>query len=79
MEIVYKKDIRKDDLKIEIDQESLGIYVNLNGELIPICYWHIDEVEEDSSVMVPMMNAIHLFYTNPQELIDRLDFKFNIL
>jgi len=68
-------------LKMDIDQESLTIYYD-NGEPeqevedrehIPIVYWHIEEVEEDASVALAMVNAVHLFYTDPQDLLNRLN------
>jgi len=65
---------KKEMLSISIDQESLNIYVD-NGEFqepTHICYWHIDEVHEDANVSISMLNAVHLFHTNPQELINRL-------
>jgi len=61
-------------LSISLDKESLNIYVD-NGdtkEPTHICYWHIEEVEEDANVSISMINAVHLFHTNPQELINRL-------
>ena len=68
---------KKRKLSISIDKESLNIYVD-NGETkepTHVCYWHIEEVEEDSSVVVSMLNAVHLFHTNPQELVDKLGLK----
>jgi len=68
-------------LKMDIDQESLTIYYD-NGEPeqlledrehIPIVYWHIEEVEEDASVALAMVNAVNLFYTDPQDLLNRLN------
>jgi len=68
-------------LKMDLDQESLTIYYD-NGEPeqeledrehIPIVYWHIEEVEEDATVAFAMINAVHLFYTNPQDLLNRLN------
>ena len=61
------------DLKLDIDSESMTIYIyRENEEHIPIVYWHIEEVEEDANVAISMLYAMQLFYTNPQELIDRL-------
>jgi len=68
-------------LKLNIDDESVNIYYD-NGkegeevedrEHLHIVYWHIEEVEEDATVMFSIINAIQLFYTNPQELIDKLN------
>jgi len=62
------------DLKMDLDNESLTIYVyREHEEHIPIVYWHIDEVEEDATVAFAMINAVRLFYENPQELLDRLN------
>jgi hypothetical protein len=64
-------------LSISIDQESVNIYVD-NGEdkePLHIVYWHLDEVEEDASVAISIANTIHLYHTNPQELIDKLGFR----
>jgi hypothetical protein len=66
---------------MDIDQESLTIYYDKgepeqeieDREYIPIVYWHIEEVEEDASVALAMVNAVHLFYTNPQDLLNRLN------
>jgi hypothetical protein len=61
-------------LSLSIDSESVNVYID-NGatkEPLQVCYWHIDEVIEDGEVAVPMINAVHLYHTNPQELIDRL-------
>jgi hypothetical protein len=61
------------DLKLDLDSESITIYIHReNEEHIPIVYWHIEEVEEDANVAISMLYAMQLFYTNPQELIDRL-------
>jgi len=65
---------KKRKLSLSIDDESVNIYVD-NGETeepTHICYWHIAEVEKDAEVSLVMVNAVNLFHTNPQELIDRL-------
>ena len=62
------------EMKLVIDDESVNIYID-NGELkepTHICYWHLDEVEEDSSVAILIANAIHLFHTNKLKLIETL-------
>ena len=62
------------EMKLVIDDESVNIYID-NGELkepTHICYWHLDEVEEDSSVAISIANAIHLFHTNKLKLIETL-------
>ena len=61
-------------LSISIDSESVNIYVD-NGddkEPLHVVYWHLDEVEEDASVAISIANAIHLYHTNPQVLVDKL-------
>jgi len=65
---------KKELLSIAIDQESVNIYIDRGErkEPVHICYWHIEEVEEDASVAISMINAVHLFHTNPQELVDRI-------
>jgi rRNA processing protein Krr1/Pno1 len=65
---------QKKDLKMDLDQESLTIYIyREEQEHIPIVYWHIEEVEEDATVAFSMINAVRLFYENPQELLDRIN------
>jgi hypothetical protein len=68
--------MNSEDLKIDIDQESLHIFfTDDEGEnILSICYWHIDEVEEDSSVCISMLNAVQLYYTDRQKLIDILKY-----
>jgi len=64
------------NLKLAIDNESVNIYID-NGddeEPIHVVYWHLDEVEEDASVVISIANAIDLFYRDPKELLSRLDF-----
>ena len=62
------------NMKIDIDNESLHIYIEDNeGENIQsIVYWHIDEVAEDENVAISMVNAVHLFYTNQELLLNKL-------
>jgi len=60
------------DLKLTIDQESVNIYID-NGENkdpTNICYWHIDEWEEDSEVAISIFNAIQLYYTKPKHYLN---------
>lgn len=65
---------KKCKLEINIDQESLQVFIDNGDKKEPthVCYWHIEEVEEDVNVCISMINAVHLFHTNPQELVDRL-------
>jgi hypothetical protein len=65
---------KEQKLSIAIDNESVNIYVD-NGddkEPLHVVYWHIDEVAEEAGVAISMVIAVQLYYTNPQELIDRL-------
>ena len=58
------------NLKLQIDNESVNIYID-NGEdkdPIHICYWHIDEVKDDENVAIAMAKAVELFYKNPKKL-----------
>lgn len=65
---------KKEKLAIALDEESVNIYIDKGDDVDPIhvVYYHLDEVEEDASVAIPMINAVHLFHTNPQELVDRI-------
>lgn len=70
--VIFKGKKRK--LSIDIDQESVSIYID-NGETedpIHVVYWHIEEVQEDADVAISMVNAVHLYHTKPQELINVL-------
>lgn len=63
-----------ENMKIDIDDESLHIFID-NGEdidPISICYWHLDEVEEDAHVSIAMLKAVQLFYTDRQKLVELL-------
>lgn len=68
---------KREKLSIAIDQESVNIYIDRGEtkEPVHICYWHIEEVEEDASVAISMVNAVHLFHTDPQGLINKLGLK----
>lgn len=77
---IWNKEILKQqiaDLQIAIDPESLSIFYDNkdNSEVIPIVYWHLDEVEEDASVAISMCNAIHLYHTDREELLKKLNYK----
>lgn len=68
----HKNQSKMKDLKLTIDQESVNIYVD-NGEdkdPINIRYWHIDEWKEDSELVISILNAVQMFYTDKQKLID---------
>ena len=64
----------KQKLELSIDNESVNIYVDNgeNKEPLHIVYWHLEEVEEYANVAISIANAIHLYHTNPQLLIDKL-------
>lgn len=59
-------------LNLSIDQESVEIYIENGEDYEPtqVCYWHIDEWEEDCEVAISIFNAIDLFHTNPKKLLE---------
>jgi hypothetical protein len=61
-------------MELSIDNESVDIYIDNGDTREPshICYWHLDEVEGDSSVAISIANAINLFHTNKLKLIETL-------
>jgi hypothetical protein len=63
-----------ENIKLAIDNESVNIYFDNGYDKEPthICYWHIDEWEEDSEVAIAIFKAIELFYTDKIELLNRL-------
>lgn len=61
------------NLKIAIDNESVDIYIETGGEPVHVVYWHMEEFLEDAESSVPAaLNAVKLYYTDPDELINRL-------
>ena len=62
------------NMKLVIDNESVNIYIDNGNNQEPshICYWHLDEVEEDSSVAISIANAINLFHTDKLKLVETL-------
>lgn len=60
-------------MNLAIDKESVNIYLDFNCEadpdIIPLFYWHIDEVKEDPEVAISIANAVHYFHTNKYGLI----------
>lgn len=64
------------NMKMDLDDESLHIFIDNGEDFDPtsICYWHLDEVEEDASVSITMLRAMQLFYTDKQKLIELLKF-----
>jgi len=61
-------------MELSIDNESVDIYIDNGDTREPshICYWHLDEVEGDSSVAISIANAINLFHTSKLKLIETL-------
>lgn len=61
------------NLKLALDSESVNIYIETGGEPVHVVYWHLDEWIEDAEISVPAtINAVHLFHTDPDELIQRI-------
>lgn len=61
------------NFKIAIDSESVNMYIETGGEPIHIVYWTEDEWLEDAETVVPALNnAMYLFFTDPDELIQRV-------
>lgn len=56
-----------------IDIESVTIYLPSNPDL-PIVYWHLDEVAEDENVAISIANAINLYHTDREELLEKLGY-----
>lgn len=66
-----------DKMKLTWDEESIEIYLD-NGEdkgQTPLFYWHTDEIMEDSTVILPILNAVHLFYTDKYSLIKKSTYR----
>jgi len=64
-------------LKLAIDEVSVNIYIDNGDDKEPthIVYWHEDEWLEDPQTTTPaIIQAIHLFYTDKNELLKRLGF-----
>lgn len=73
-------------IKHDIDSESLSIYID-NTPLIKeveekeythIAYWHIDEVKEDETISINMLQALDILHRNPFELMAKLKFNQTI-
>ena len=65
------------NLHLDQDNESVSIYISFGGErdIIPICYWHFTEWEEDAETVVPvMLRAVTLFYEDKETLLETLDY-----
>jgi len=64
-------------MKLSIDPESVNIYIDNGDDQDPthICYWQMDEWEEDSEVIISSLNAVDLFYRDKFELLERLGYE----
>ena len=61
------------NLKLALDSESVNIYIETGDEPVHVVYWTLDEWIEDAETSVPAtINAVHLFHTNPDDLIERI-------
>jgi len=69
--IISKADIIL--LVLMIDIESVTIYLPSNPDL-PIVYWHLDEVKEDENVAISIANAINLYHTDREELLEKFGY-----
>jgi hypothetical protein len=69
-----------DSMKLTIDGESVNIYIDNGDEAEPfhVCYWHIEEVEEDASVAISIANAIDLYHTDRAELLEKLGIEIKV-
>ena len=64
--------INLNKLKLTIDNESVNIYIDNGEDKEPthLFYWYFEEWEEDSSIVISIFNAINLFYTDKQKLLN---------
>lgn len=62
------------NLKLEITPESVNIFIDNGEDEEPthVCYWNLEEVEEDATVMISIANAIDLFHSDPKKLLEKL-------
>lgn len=72
--------VRNKSLMLQIDNESIHIFIDngMDNEPIHVCYWHIEEFEEDGTVAIAAARAVELFYKNPDELLKILNIKSTI-
>jgi hypothetical protein len=70
-----KKDLKKLTLDLGVDCVHIYFDYKDKAEPIHICYWLIDEWEEDSEVAVSIFRAIQLYYIDKVELLERLGHK----
>jgi hypothetical protein len=56
-------------LRMFIDIEAVCIYLEGQEDKMSL-YWHKYEFEEDGESALAMAAALHLYYTNPQELLN---------
>ena len=78
-EIEVRIAISKNRFKLTWDGEALDIYIDNGADKDPttITYWVSDEWLEDSESVTPaMITAMELFYTNPEELFNRLNLPY---
>ena len=63
-------------LKLVIDSESVNIYQDNGDDAEPthVCYWHLDEVEEDAEVAISIANAVDMFHRDKIDLVLRLGY-----
>lgn len=74
--------MRKQNLKLAIDSESINIYreIGKDEDSIHIVYWHEDEWLENPKTVVPaIIQAINLYYTDQIELLKKLNLDCLIL
>lgn len=63
-----------ENLKLKIYQESVNIYLDNGKDKEPtdVVYWHIDEWKNDPTVALSIFNAIQIFYTDKEKLIQMI-------
>lgn len=68
------------ELKLTIDSESVNIYLENGEERDPthVVYWNADEWEEDPSIVPAIMNAVDMFHSDPDELLNRLSSNYPV-
>ena len=62
------------NLKLIIDPESVYIYKEngIDKEPKTICYWHIEEWEEDANVAISIFNAITIILHKQKGIIKQI-------
>jgi hypothetical protein len=69
---MYKKKVKGMQLVINTESVSISIKVGRQLNHIHVCYWNLQEVEEDSTVAITMALAVQLFYTDQHKLLEAL-------